>query len=598
MNNFFAELKRRNVVRVAVAYALVSWAILQFVDIIQDPLALPEWFQKVTLVFIAIGFPVALIVSWAFEVTPEGVMKTADVDKSKSVTHGTGQKINKLIIGALGLAVAFLLYDKFMLDPDQPVEVISEARAAQTSIAVLPFVNMSSDPEQEFFSDGITEEILNVLAKNKSLKVAGRTSSFAYKGQNQDLRAIGDALGVDYLVEGSIRKAGNTVRITAQVIQADDGFHIWSETYDRELIDIFAVQDEIARSVSDALQVSFGLVEGENLVTNRTDNMAAYDLYLKAKDAHKNRHIAEALELSKQVIEMEPEFAPGWAVYAQVETLVPNYITFDDPVESGGAFGKAKIAAQRALILDPNSVDALGALANVYRSQLQWAKAEEAYLRALEIDPDSPIILEDYAEFLVSVGKIKNARAVADKLISLEPNVPIYLNLFKNILLSQEEFDQSVEVSTKMINLERSVALFGFQQLRTLRAAGEVEKGLEFFEKFEGFNEQAREYWTTSFLVMEGGFDSLTPEQMEIALDDNGLLALTGQKELLFKWLTENVKLGFWGDFFTFFPEMRPYFGTPEFKNHMVELELPPYWRENGWPDMCRPLGEEDFICE
>ncbi|MCH7807577.1 MAG: hypothetical protein IH995_10660, partial [Proteobacteria bacterium] len=440
--------------------------------------------------------------------------------------------------------------------------------------------------------------ILNVLAKNRSLRVAGRTSSFAYKGKDHDLRAIGEALGVDYLVEGSIRKAGNTVRITAQVINVADGFHIWSETYDRELTDIFAIQDEIARAVSDALQVSFGLVEGENLVTNRTDNMAAYDIYLKAKDAHKNRHVADALELAKQVIEMEPDFAPGWAVYAQVETLVPNYITFNDPVESGGAFGKAKIAAQRALILDPNSVDALGALANVYRAGLQWAKAEEAYLLALEIDPDSPVILEDYGEFLVAVGKIKNARAVVDKLITLEPNVPIYLNLFKNVLLAQEKFDQAVEVSTKMINLETSVALLGFQQLRTLRAAGEIEKGLEFFEKFEAFPEQRRKYWHTSFQVAQSGFEGLTPEQTEIALDDNFLLALSGQKGLLFKWLTKNVKLGYWGDFFTFFPEMRPYWGTPEFKAHLTELELPAYWRENGWPDMCRPIGDDDYECE
>ncbi|MCH7807442.1 MAG: hypothetical protein IH995_09960 [Proteobacteria bacterium] len=596
MNNFFSELKRRNVVRVAIAYAVVSWVILQFVDVISDPMSLPDWFQKVTIVFLGIGFPIALLLSWAYEVTSEGVMKTAEVDKSKSVTHGTGQKINKLIIGGLGLAVAFLLYDKFILTPDQ--QVFTEARAAQTSIAVLPFVNMSSDPEQEFFSDGITEEILNVLAKNKSLKVAGRTSSFAYKGENQDLRAIGEALGVDYLVEGSIRKAGNTVRITAQVVNASDGFHLWSETYDRELTDIFTIQDEIARSVSDALQVSFGLAEGESLVSNTTSNMAAYDLYLKAKDAHKFRRIGEALEVSKQVIAMEPDFAPGWAVYAQVEALAPYYIHANDWLETAGAIGRAKIAAEKALILDPNSIDALGALANVYRARLQWTKSEAAYLRGLEVDPDSPVILEDYGEFLIAVGKIKEARAVADKLIALEPTVPIYLNLLKNAFIGQLDFENAVKISEKMIELDPTVEVLVMQHLRTLIVAGEFEKALEFFKNTTVLSPENREVWGINLKVLQTGFESLTPEELALALDSYFVLAHSGQKDLLFKWLTDNVKLGFWGTFFTFLPEMRPYFGTPEFKNHMIELELPPYWRKIGWPDYCKPVGDDDFECD
>ena len=580
LNNFFSELKRRNVVRVGIAYAVVSWVILQFVDIIQEMVRFPGWFPQMVLVLLIIGLPIALIFSWAYEVTPEGVKKTEEVDKSKSITHGTGQKINKLIIGGLVLAVGFLLYDKFMLNPDQPV--ITEARAAQTSIAVLPFVNMSSDPEQAFFSDGITEEIINVLAKNRALKVAGRTSSFAYKGKDQDLKAIGKDLGVDYLVEGSIRKAGNTVRITAQVINVADGFHLWSETYDRELTDIFAIQDEIARAVSDALQVSFGLGEGENLVTNRTDNMAAYDLYLKAKDALKRRRIPEALNLSKQVMAMEPDFAPAWAVYAQAEALAPVYIYNFEIVETGGAYGRAEIAAQKALTLDPNSVDALGALANVYRAHLQWSKAEGAYKKALDLDPNSPVILEDYAQFFIAVGKLKEGKPVAEKLAELEPQTPIYLYSLLTYYIANVDNELRLELAKKIYDIDPNLEIFSTAYVYALIYSGKTTK----------------DYFDIYLNNLERGTEGLSPEQMVVVLDDPAILAILDRKNELFAWLTENVKLGYWGDFFTFFPDMRPFWGTPEFKAHMVELELPVYWQENGWPDMCRPLDADDFECE
>lgn len=598
MSDFLRELKRRNVFRVGIAYVLVSWAILQFVDIIQDPLSLPEWFQKVTIVFIAIGFPVALIVSWAFEVTPEGVMKTADVDKSKSITHGTGTKINKLIIGALVLAVAFLLYDKFFINPDQSQPIISEAQAAQTSIAVLPFVNMSSDPEQEFFSDGITEEILNVLAKNRSLKVAGRTSSFAFKGENQDLRAIGEALGVDFLVEGSIRKAGNTVRITAQVIKADDGFHIWSETYDRELTDIFAVQDEIARSVSDALEVSFGLAEGESLVFNTTNNMAAYDLYLKARDAHKFRRVAEAIELSRQVTQMEPDFAPGWATYAQAEALAPFYIHNFELLGTAGAMGRAKAAANKALTLDPNSIDALGALANVFRVRKQWLKAEDIYLRALELDPNSPVILEDYTQFLIAVGKMEKSLEVAKKLAALEQGAPIYVNNILNALSGLGDYKAALPVAERVYEMEPSFEIFMLSVASLHALLGDPEKGWEIFNAHGEVTEGNRKFFEIYMAILENKAGDLTPEQRTVLADDPYLMALLGQKENLFRWLSREVKLGWWGDFFTFFPDMRKFASTPEFKNHLYELELPSYWRATGWPDNCRPQGAEDFTCE
>ena len=258
--SFIAELKRRNVFRVAVAYGIVAWLLIEVAHTAFPTLQLPDWAPTLVTVLVIMGFPVALVIAWAFELTPEGIKRETAVDSADSITHQTGRKLDFIIIGVLAVAVVYFAVDKFVLEtePEPVAEGTEQVPAAEPvarerSIAVLPFVNMSSDPEQEYFSDGLSEEILNLLAKIPELKVIGRTSSFAFKGQNQDLRGIGQALGVNTVLEGSVRKSGERVRITAQLIDVSDGAHIWSESYDRTLTDIFAVQDNVAASIIDAL---------------------------------------------------------------------------------------------------------------------------------------------------------------------------------------------------------------------------------------------------------------------------------------------------------------------------------------------------------
>jgi TolB-like protein len=253
MPRLFEELKRRNVFKVGTAYVVLAWLLAQVTDIFLEPFGAPEWVIKTILLLLIIGFPLALLFAWAFELTPEGLKKEKDVDRSQSITHETGQKLNFAIIFILVLALGYFAIDKFVLEPQRKAETARQSASpvaepdtsSDKSIAVLPFVNMSEDAGNEYFSDGISEEILNSLAKVKDLKVAGRTSSFAFKGRDQDLRQIGDALGVNHILEGSVRKAGAKVRITAQLIQVEDGFHLWSETYDRELTDVFAIRGHI-----------------------------------------------------------------------------------------------------------------------------------------------------------------------------------------------------------------------------------------------------------------------------------------------------------------------------------------------------------------
>ena len=254
--SFFKELKRRNVFKVAAAYIIIGWLIMQAGEVMRPALHLPEWVNSLLAFFLILGFPLAMFFAWAFELTPDGLKKEKDVDHSKSIAPNTGRKLDFTIIGLLVLALGYFGYDKLVLSPAREIALIEATTKAATeqvsaepraltgtdkSIAVLPFVNMSSDPEQEYFSDGITEEILNHLAKNRELQVAARTSVFSFKGHDQDIRQIGEMLNVGTILEGSVRKDGEYIRITAQLIRASDGFNLWSESYDRKLENIFAI---------------------------------------------------------------------------------------------------------------------------------------------------------------------------------------------------------------------------------------------------------------------------------------------------------------------------------------------------------------------
>jgi TolB-like protein len=244
------ELKRRNVFRVAIAYVLLGWAVLQGADFLLDLAAAPEWVIRVFAIAGLVGFPFALFFAWAYELTPEGIKREKNVDRSTSITRQTGRKLNRLIIAFLVVAVGLLLLDRFCLQTGRTADANGAAEESR-SIAVLPFVNLSDD--RDHFADGLSEELLNLLAKSPDLKVAGRTSSFAFKGRNEDLREIGEALGVEHVLEGSVRRSGERLRITAQLVEVDDGFHVWSDTYDRQMADIFDIQDDVAGAITDAL---------------------------------------------------------------------------------------------------------------------------------------------------------------------------------------------------------------------------------------------------------------------------------------------------------------------------------------------------------
>jgi len=431
--SLFNELSRRNVFRVAIAYGVGSWVLLQMVDVISPMFELPMWAPRLVLFILIIGLVPALIFAWAFELTPEGIKRESEVDRSGSIAPHTGRKLNIVIIGSLVAAVALLLLDRHFGD-DAPGGTVATISESARSIAVLPFVNMSSDAEQEFFSDGITEEILNSLASEKSLKVAGRTSSFAFKGENDDLRRIGEALGVAHILEGSVRKSGTQVRITAQLIQVDNGFHLWSETYDRELTDVFAIQDEIAKEILKQLRSQ--LLSGEELVVveAKRTNPVVYDLYLRAKQriyTRKGAEIKIALDELDKAIQLDSKYAPALAQRGVATMLMSEQSYGDIPDDEARRRGKRFV--DRSLVLDENLAEGWAALGLYYINTPGGSEfAVDHLTKALSINPN----LIDAANWLFAAlqgvgdygGSLQVLTDVADR-------DPLYRPAFTNAIM-------------------------------------------------------------------------------------------------------------------------------------------------------------------
>jgi len=286
LSNLFQELKRRNVFRVAIAYLAIVWLILQVADVVFNNIAAPDWLMPALMFFMTVGFPVALLFAWAFELTPEGIKREHEVDRSASIAHETGKKLNRTIIVVLAIAVVYLLADKFLTHPESTPEMFT----VDKSVAVLPFVAMSSGENDEYFADGLTEEILNSLTRVPELLVTARTSAFHFKGQDIPLPEVAEKLGVAHVVEGSVRRDGERLRVTAQLVRASDGFHLWSENYDRSTDDTFGVQTDIAERIASALDVFLDDDELARMKSVGLRNPAAYVAYQRGIEAYNRSH--------------------------------------------------------------------------------------------------------------------------------------------------------------------------------------------------------------------------------------------------------------------------------------------------------------------
>ena len=371
------ELKRRNVFRVGLVYLATGWLIAQVTAILVPAFAWPAWVLRTVIIVLAVGFPIALVIAWLFELTPEGLKRTAEVDEAKSIRPVTGRKLDRILIGVLALIVAAFAVDRFVLEHSgsNPNETAKLATASDMpSIAVLPFADLSPQGDQGYFADGLSEELLNKLAQLQDLRVIGRTSSFAFKGKNEDLRTIGKTLGVNHILEGSVRKAGNEVRITAQLINAANGSHVWSKTYDRELNDIFAIQDDIAMAVADGLQVTLGVGELAHQ-PGMTRNVAAYDEYLAGINLSDvtEKTIRASIGHLEKAVALDPDFALAWLGLAQAYRRAAG--TIPDGLQEYAP--KFREALKRARQLAPNAPQVLFDLAQEEMNRSEWDEADQ-----------------------------------------------------------------------------------------------------------------------------------------------------------------------------------------------------------------------------
>jgi TolB-like protein/lipoprotein NlpI len=419
----FAELKRRNVLRAGAFYLAAAWLVWQVATSVLPVLEVSTSWLRWVMVALAIGFPFWIAFAWFYEFTPEGIKRESEVERHESITHVTGRKLDFAIIGVLAVAVVLLLTDRFVLR--QGVNQQAALAISEKSIAVLPFVNMSSDKEQEYFSDGISEELLNLLSKIPALHVAARTSSFSFKGKEAPIPEIAKTLLVTHVLEGSVRRSGEQVRITVQLIRAADGYHLWSETYDRKLEDIFAIQDEVAAKVVEQLKVTLLGAAPKA----RTTDPEAYALYLQAVQLGR-QYTVEAFKQSdalfRRVLAIDPRYTPAW------DGLALNFLgeASQGLMPNKEAYSQAREAAMKALEIDPEDGSTHSLLGRIAMDGNDMSVAARYYRRAIDLDPSNLFVLRNSVLLLQSLGRLDEALELHEALARRDPvNVTSLFNL-------------------------------------------------------------------------------------------------------------------------------------------------------------------------
>jgi TolB-like protein len=594
------RLKEHRIAQWSLGYIAVAYGIQHAVVLTTESLDWPHIVTRVSMLLLALGLPFAVTFAW--------------YHGARANHRISGPELTIISILLVGISLLFYVFIR-------PSERIAEhpvtatpamtvtapaAKPASMSVAVLPFLNLSGDPKEEFFSDGMTEEITAALANVKGLNVVARTSAFAFKGKNEDIIAIGRALHATDIIEGSVRKEGDQVRITAQLIRADTGDHLWTDSYDRELKDVFAVQEDIARAIAAALQVPLGLQQGENLVSSRDIDPESYQNYLRGEALFRSRErgtpLTTTIALLEQVVARQPNYAPAWARLAQAYALAPN---FDSASLKGSvqelrrlvneARPKAKAAAQRAIQLDPHNADAYAALGQIQGYSNKRLDAEQSFKRALSLDPMNSLTLELYSLFLAQNGRMKQAVGMREQLRSLEPLVPAFNTATSTMLLAAGEKARALAIaealpsgySVRPAIIARNYASLG-RYKEAADAVLQVRPGLFPLGAVENAARLLRlgpSPATLENIPDLGGFD--------------WVFAYVGLPERALEFDEHVTDAGYWNAAFPIvwssdFAAVRK---TDRFKALVRKMGLIDYWRATGWPPFCHPTAGDDFAC-
>jgi TolB-like protein/tetratricopeptide (TPR) repeat protein len=640
--SFLGELQRRNVVRVAALYVAASWLILQIISTIGSLLDLPQWVGRLALLGLGLGLPVALGISWTYELTADGLKRDSAIPREQSTREVTAHRLNVITLIVASLAILAVVLDRFMpaerasrTAPAVTAAASERAAGPATGIAVLPFTNMSSDPEQTFFSDGVTEEILNLLGNVDGLRVTSRTSSFSFKGQTVDLPTIAHKLGVSYVVEGSVRRDGDRVRVTAQLIDVASDAHLWSETYERKLDDVFAIQSDIAGHIARALKISLGADDVVSISQPPTADLEAWQKFLQARYKLRNRRSAadldDALSLVDAAIARDPNFARAHSLRALTLLLRPSWqqgrAEFEGQRanraagqeagarESTGA--EALVAASRALELDPKLGEPYAVRALYAQAHNQYAEAYRDFRKAVALAPSDPDLHNWYGGFLLEVGYLKagwDERQLAGQLDPLSPLIAWQV-AYTALILGRPEVIEAYAAKARENGWE------GFEPA-ALEGGGASERGdLDRAEQLwiKAMPQRAEQIRMSVKAIRNHHIDDETARMLAtlapygppgvgrfavLALShdvDRSLATIQGTLDPASLRKPDGtggparsaggdgigsvLRADWW------MPESAAMRRDPRFAALVRDLGLVEFWREFGWPDQCKPAG-------
>lgn len=590
--SFLTELRRRNVFRVAATYVVASWVIIQVVTAVSEPLGFPDWFEAGIIILLVIGFPIAILLAWAFELTPDGIRATP----SEEISAAPEWRIldTALVIGLVAVAVAVVWA---RVSPDMDGAGSSTISSADMSVAVLPFVDMSPTGDQAYFGDGIAEELINELTRLEGLRVASRSSSFAYRDKAMDLRSIGEALNVTTVLEGSVRKDGDHIRVTAQLINSADGYHLWSETFDRELEDIFAIQGEIASAVGGALGVRLGVGTVNAFLGAGTTSVEAYETYLRGLSTPIFASAAERMRLFERAVELDQEYAVAWAALG----LTVGSTMWISPVEEAPQIlDRAIPILNKAVELEPDSAYSYTLLATVNYATFDWTSSEQLYSKAMEIESDGQV-LGHYANMLMRSGRSSESLRYGQLAASasryawgtaIRFNAALALGQFEKVRESGVWVIGSAPELTDLwlaLNAGDSEALS--DALAALPPNHLVAAKL-FRPVLGEIDSPERALMTLRSVYADT--DAVWPaKHHDVAL----LAAFLGDPEFALEAIGHEARLTTLRFGALWYPVMGEVRKLRGFKQLVTDVNLVEYWRNFGWSDHCRPIGTEDFEC-
>ncbi|MEO1035607.1 MAG: hypothetical protein AAFX44_08610 [Pseudomonadota bacterium] len=604
--SFFSELNRRNVVRVAAAYVVLGWLLLQVADTLSPLIGLPDTVSKVLFVLLLIGFVPTAVFAWAFELTPDGIKREKTVQRDAAMAQRTARRLDIVTIAAAILVgVLFTWQQLAPRTAGVGSTTIKAPTADGNSIAVLAFADMSERGDQTYFADGVAEQIQHVLSDVPDLRVAGRTSSFSFRGKAVEVREISATLGVAHILEGSVRRAGDRLRITATLIRGSDGIQIWSETYDRTAADVFDIQDEIARSVAEQLAGTLGLDTDSLLTVERTDDLDAYDNYLRAQQLFALRgkeNLDRALLLLQEAAAKDPNYAPTWAtialIYGVYEVYAPGFPLELGPYEQWRRIGRA--AAERAIELDPGNALAHGTLGVFLDYERDLVNAYVHFDRAVELAPRDPRVLDLASQHLQEAGYFDEALDLSLRAVRLDPLRAIYHNTLTTAYGLLGDHPRAIEYSEKTIELDpalqfayTNLAISHYALERPDAAVDTTEQAVaagHFPEEAKGFAVRVSDSWDdeAALRAMLGDHD-YADAVIALALGDREIAVARAEAV----WRDDYQKeLGVMRDY-----TLPLLVDDERWKAQVKKVGLLALWRERGFPAQCQPVGDDDFTC-